>query len=133
MFDQGPIAGPLVVSPREHYKQRSSIHRAVVAPEWNLPKACHFPTSQFVQDFTRLSLALRINFSGLCLCEEFKYALSQRRVNPQSLESGNDPISAKHRAKPWHARIRVVFLAIANRHHLDVMSRSPNPVVKTRV
>src|SRR6202030_93976 len=106
-LDELEVAGPPIVGAGKYQVKRRGVHAAVIAPKRYLSQHRHLALSRFMQDFARLGILLRRELFRLRSSEVRKYASRHRWEDPQTLQSRDDPVSSKRRAKPRDSGIGV--------------------------
>src|ERR1700686_2227439 len=114
VLDESLISRPLVVLASEHYEQRRGIDATVVTCKRNLSQIRHLAMSQLVKNFPRFCFARLVNLGSLRFSQKFQNPLRDRRIDPQSLERGDDAVAAEHCAEPRNAGVWIVPLTVAN-------------------
>src|SRR5436309_2335290 len=113
------VARAPIICARQYYKKRRRIDAPVVAPERHLAQHSHFVIAKFMQHLARLRVLLGL--FGVCLvCGEIRqHAARNRRIEPETLERGDDPVSPEHRAEPGYSSVRVWTVLRLGSHHME--------------
>src|SRR5437868_8176193 len=90
------IGCALVVCARQHDKEWSRVHRAVISSEGNFAEGGHLSASSLVENLAGLGVGF--GNDGLCLSlrQITQHAFSQGGICPQVLHGRDDAVPAEH-------------------------------------
>ena len=86
-----------------------------------------------MQNFSRFSFDIGIEFPGLRGSQKFQNAFGDPGAHPKHFERGNDPIAAKNRTKPGDTSVRITHFRVTKCHHFNICHGTLDPVIEAIV
>ncbi len=127
------VAGPLEIGSGEHNEERRCVDAAVVAPERHFSESRHLAMARLMQDFARLRVRDGIGVDGLHRGEALENASGDRRIEPQSFESRDDPVPPEYRAKPGNAGVRIRAFGEVRLQHIKIGDAAASRLIEDMV